>query len=79
MLQPAKIEPLPQDVVDQNFARVPPSVFLKAHRRAEGQVMSRYDGTIGAPDPSPQSARATGPDPVLDRIGSVLRVLGSES
>jgi carboxypeptidase C (cathepsin A) len=68
----ARLTGLPQAVVDRNFARIPASVFIKEARRDRGEVASRYDGTIGAPDPSPQSSRPGGPDPVLDRVGAVL-------
>ena len=71
-LQVAALTGLPQSLVDRHFARIPVSVFLKEAARARGQVLSRYDGTIGAPDPEPQSSRPSGPDPVLDRVGTAL-------
>jgi carboxypeptidase C (cathepsin A) len=62
----AKLTGLPDDIVRRNFARIPPSVFIKEFDRAHGQVLSRYDGSVGGPDPNPASAWPHGPDPVLD-------------
>ncbi|HKB00067.1 MAG TPA: peptidase S10, partial [Methyloceanibacter sp.] len=62
----AKLTGLPADIVRRNFARIPPSVFIKEFDRAGGQVLSRYDGSVGGPDPNPASAWPHGPDPVLD-------------
>ena len=62
----AELTGLPADIVRRNFARIPPSVFIKEFDRAGGQVLSRYDGSVGGPDPNPASAWPHGPDPVLD-------------
>jgi carboxypeptidase C (cathepsin A) len=62
----ARLTGLPIDVVRRNFARIPSSVFIKNFDRTNGQVQSRYDGSIGGPDPNPASAWPHGPDPVLD-------------
>jgi carboxypeptidase C (cathepsin A) len=62
----ARLTGLPVDIVRRNFARIPPNVFIKEFDRAHGQVLSRYDGSIGGPDPNPASAWPHGPDPVLD-------------
>jgi carboxypeptidase C (cathepsin A) len=62
----AKLTGLPADIVRRNFARIAPSVFIKEFDRAGGQVLSRYDGSVGGPDPNPASAWPHGPDPVLD-------------
>jgi carboxypeptidase C (cathepsin A) len=62
----ARLTGLPVDVVRRNFARIPPSVFIKEFDRANGQVLSRYDGSISGPDPNPASSWPRGPDPVLD-------------
>jgi carboxypeptidase C (cathepsin A) len=62
----ARLTGLPLDLVRRNFARIPPSVFIKEFDRAKGQVLSRYDGSVGGPDPNPASAWPRGPDPVLD-------------
>jgi carboxypeptidase C (cathepsin A) len=57
---------LPADLVRRNFARIPPGIFIKEFDRANGQVLSRYDGSVSGPDPSPASTWPRGPDPVLD-------------
>ena len=62
----ARLTGLPLDLVRRNFARIPPGVFIKEFDRAKGQVLSRYDGSVGGPDPNPASAWPRGPDPVLD-------------
>jgi carboxypeptidase C (cathepsin A) len=62
----ARLTGLPTDIVRRNFARIPPAVFIKEFDRAGGQVLSRYDGSVGGPDPNPASAWPHGPDPVLD-------------
>jgi carboxypeptidase C (cathepsin A) len=64
--QVAELTGLPVDVVRRNFARIPPSIFIKEFARAHGQVLSRYDGSVSGPDPNPASAWPRGPDPVLD-------------
>ena len=62
----AKLTGLPADIVRRNFARIPPSTFIKEFDRANGQVLSRYDGSVSGPDPNPASSWPHGPDPVLD-------------
>lgn len=62
----AELTGLPLSLTQKNEARIPPSLFIKEFDRANKQVLSRYDGSVSAPDPNPSSARATGPDPVLD-------------
>ena len=62
----ARLTGLPTGIVRRNFARIPPAVFIKEFDRAGGQVLSRYDGSVGGPDPNPASAWPHGPDPVLD-------------
>jgi carboxypeptidase C (cathepsin A) len=57
---------LPESVIEENRGRVPIDVFRKELLRAEGRVVSRYDGTVAGNDPYPRSARARGGDPLLD-------------
>jgi carboxypeptidase C (cathepsin A) len=57
---------LPVEIVRRNLARIPPALFIKEFDRANGQVLSRYDGSVAGPDPHPASAWPRGPDPVLD-------------
>lgn len=45
--------------------RVPPGAYAKALHRAEGEILSRYDGTVLAPDPDPAGAYPE-QDPILD-------------
>ncbi|HKW53023.1 MAG TPA: alpha/beta hydrolase [Stellaceae bacterium] len=44
--------------------RVPTGVYIKEMRRPDGQILSRYDGSIAGADPSPHSYQAE-EDPVL--------------
>ena len=62
----AKLTGLPLDIVEQQNARITPHLFMKEFDRANGQVLSRYDGSVSGPDPNPASAWPNGPDPVLD-------------
>jgi carboxypeptidase C (cathepsin A) len=57
---------LPLDKVEQHLARITPSFFIKEFDRADGKLLSRYDGSVSGPDPNPASAWPRGPDPVLD-------------
>jgi hypothetical protein len=63
----ARLTGLPPAVVAQSRGRILVSCFLKEYDRANGRVLSRYDGTIDGPDPDPRSSEPRGPDPVLDR------------
>ncbi len=62
----AKLTGLPLEVVERQHARISSSLFAKEFDRTNGQVLSRYDGSVSAPDPNPASSWPTGPDPVLD-------------
>ncbi|HXG78674.1 MAG TPA: peptidase S10 [Methyloceanibacter sp.] len=62
----ARLTGLREEIVRRHFARISPSVFIKEFDRAGGKVLSRYDGSIGGPDPNPASEWPRGPDPVLD-------------
>ena len=62
---------LPQAIVDQYDARVPPGIFTKEMRRANKQILSRYDGSISGPDPYPDSNGARG-DPIMDGLRPLL-------
>ena len=62
----ARLTGLPVEIVRRNFARIPANVFIKEFNRADGQVLSRYDGSVSGPDPNPTSVWSSGPDPVLD-------------
>jgi carboxypeptidase C (cathepsin A) len=60
----AQLVGLDQKTVARWRGRVPPGGYAKARRLDEGEVVSRYDGTIAVPDPDPASAHAE-IDPVL--------------
>jgi carboxypeptidase C (cathepsin A) len=62
----AELAGLPQEVVQRHLARIEPQVFIKEFDRSKGEVLSRYDGSVGGPDPNPSSSWPRGPDPVLD-------------
>jgi carboxypeptidase C (cathepsin A) len=62
----AELTGLPLSMVERRDARVSTSLFIKEFDRANKQVLSRYDGSISAPDPNPASSSPNGPDPVLD-------------
>jgi len=62
----AEFTGLPLDKVEQHLARITPSFFIKQFDRADGRLLSRYDGSVSGPDPHPASAWPRGPDPVLD-------------
>ena len=68
----ADITGLPLDLVQKNFARIPTSLFAREFARMKGNVLSPYDGMIETADIAPDSARISGPDPVLDRSVPVL-------
>ncbi|CCV06019.1 Peptidase S10 serine carboxypeptidase [Mesorhizobium metallidurans STM 2683] len=68
----ADITGLPLELVQRNFARIPTGLFAREFARANGKVLSPYDGTIATADIAPESARIAGPDPVLDRSVPVL-------
>ena len=68
----AELTGLPLSLVQQNFARIPASLFAREFARAKGRVLSLYDGTIGTADTAPESSGGGGADPVLDRSVPVL-------
>src|SRR5205814_6222519 len=52
----ARLTGLPLDLVEQHHGRIPASLFVKEFARAGRRILSRYDGTITAPDLHPDSA-----------------------
>ena len=62
---------MPASLVAESYGRIPIGRFVKEYDRAQGRVLSRYDGTIDGPDPDPASSYAHGADPVLDRATPV--------
>lgn len=55
---------LDEEMVARWHGRVPLGAYVKERRRAEGQVLSRYDGTVAVADPNPRSHYAED-DPIL--------------
>lgn len=62
---------VPEPVVARHDGRIPLGVFVKEARRPDKLLVSRYDGSVTAPDPYPGSARARG-DVLFDRLRAVL-------
>jgi carboxypeptidase C (cathepsin A) len=60
----AELTGLDTATVSRWGGRVPPGAYVKALHRADGQIVSRYDGTVAAPDPDPASAYGED-DPLL--------------
>ncbi|HKT20833.1 MAG TPA: hypothetical protein VJR47_22460 [Stellaceae bacterium] len=56
---------LPEAEVARWRGRVPTGVFVKSIHRGEGEVVSRYDGSVAGPDPDPSAYVARRGDPIL--------------
>jgi carboxypeptidase C (cathepsin A) len=67
----ARLTGLSEATVARYEGRVPVGVFAKEAKRAESQILSRYDGTISGPDPHPASGSANS-DPLFDGLRSTL-------
>ncbi len=61
----AALTGLAEPTVERWRGRIPAGVYIKERRRDAGEVLSRYDGAISAPDPNP-SSRYPQDDPVLE-------------
>ncbi|HXY99739.1 MAG TPA: septum formation initiator [Stellaceae bacterium] len=61
----AELTGLDEAVVARWGGRVPAGAYVKAMRHAERQIVSRYDGTVAAPDPDPASFYVED-DPILE-------------
>jgi carboxypeptidase C (cathepsin A) len=62
---------VPEPVVARHDGRMPLGVFVKEARRADKLLTSRYDGSVTAPDPYPDSDRTRG-DALFDGLRAVL-------
>ena len=67
----ARFTGVPEPVVARHDGRVPLGVFVKEARRPDKLLISRYDGSVTAPDPYPDSERARG-DVLFDPLRAVL-------
>jgi carboxypeptidase C (cathepsin A) len=64
---------IPEPVVARFRGRVPLGVFLKEAHHGDRELLSRYDGTVAAPDPYPSSYNAgESGDPVLAGLNGPL-------
>jgi carboxypeptidase C (cathepsin A) len=67
----ARYTGVPEPVVARHDGRIPLGVFVKEARRPDKLLISRYDGSVTAPDPHPGSERARG-DALFDGLRAVL-------
>ncbi len=61
----AELTGLDEALVERWKGRIPAGVYAKELHRGQGQIVSRYDGTVTGTDPDPTSAYAED-DPILD-------------
>jgi carboxypeptidase C (cathepsin A) len=61
----AALTGLAEPIIERWRGRIPAGVYIKERHRDAGEVLSRYDGAISAPDPNPAS-RYPEDDPVLE-------------
>jgi carboxypeptidase C (cathepsin A) len=61
----AALTGLAEPIIERWRGRIPAGVYIKERHRDAGEVLSRYDGGIAAPDPNP-SSRYAEDDPVLE-------------
>jgi carboxypeptidase C (cathepsin A) len=61
----AQVTGLDEATVARWNGRVPAGAYAKALRRSDGQIVSRYDGSVAVPDPDPASSYGED-DPVLE-------------
>ena len=67
----ARYTSVPEPIVARHDGRLPLGVFVKEARRPDKLLISRYDGSVTAPDPYPDSKRARG-DALFDGLRAVL-------
>ena len=61
----AELTGLAEPIVARWRGRITAGIYAKERHRAQGEVLSRYDGGITAPDPNP-SSRYPEDDPILE-------------
>jgi carboxypeptidase C (cathepsin A) len=69
--QVARYTGLPEELIARHGGRLPTGVFIKEVRRADKQLVSRYDGSVAGLDPYPDS-NAARHDPIYDGLLPVL-------
>jgi carboxypeptidase C (cathepsin A) len=67
----ASLVGLPPELVRRHAGRIPRGVFAKELLRADGRVVSLYDGSLTAIDPEPADS-AVGRDSLLTRLTATL-------
>lgn len=68
----AKLIGMPETDVARWQGRVPPGLFVKEIHHDEGEVVSRYDGSVTAPDSNPPAYSSNRDDPILAGLTAPL-------
>ena len=68
----AKLIGIPLSDIERWHGRVPTGVFTKEIHRDEGEVDSRYDGSVAGPDPDPSASTSDRDDPILAALTAPL-------
>jgi carboxypeptidase C (cathepsin A) len=68
----AEFTGLPEAVVARWHGRVPLNVFVKEIRHGDGDLVSRYDGSVAGDDPYPSAATPQSGDPILDGLKAII-------
>jgi carboxypeptidase C (cathepsin A) len=63
---------LPETLVERWHGRVPLQIFIKEKRHDEGELLSRYDGSVEVQDPYPAAVRPESGDPILSGLTAPL-------
>jgi len=63
---------LPESLVARWRGRVPLPIFTKERLHDQGELVSRYDGSVATPDPYPSSAWPASGDPILSGLTAPL-------
>jgi len=63
---------IPEREVARWRGRVPTGVFIKSIHHDDGEIVSRYDGSVAGPDPDPSAYSANRGDPILAGLTAPL-------
>jgi carboxypeptidase C (cathepsin A) len=63
---------IPESIVTRWNGRVPTGIFIKAIHHNEGEIVSRYDGSVAGPDADPSAYVARHGDPILEGLTAPL-------